>query len=200
MRWLRPTVSHHTPEEAIDDVARVLEAAAHEAPPPRRAEEIRQALLDDMGTGRWAVPGLVPLALAGGVLLLALLVGVGGPAVGSWVVDQLDRTPASPDAAGPDGTADPSVPQLPLNEDPAMPTRGELPSEAATPSPSAAPASGVAEPSPATAPSTAPAGPAAPDPTPDDDGTPAPPAPSVGPPSPMPTPPATGPPPGTPGG
>jgi hypothetical protein len=200
MRWLRPTVSHETPEEAIEDVVRVLEAAAHEAPPSRRAEAIRQQILEEVGADRRSVPGLVPLAIAASVLVLGLLVGVGGPAVGSWLGDQLHRLPPSVDGVNDNGTDDdsasPSVPQLPQHEDPTAPTRGESPSDA----PSSPDATESGEPSPAPGSTSAPAPMPTPDDDDDDDGGPPPHTSPGGPPSPMPTPPQSGPPSGTPGG
>jgi hypothetical protein len=207
MRWLRPTVPHDTPEEAVDDILRALEAAAHEAPPSQRAEAIRQQLLDDVGADRRSLPGLVPLAIAASVLVLGLLVSLGAPAVGSWLGEQLDRTPPTEDAvdgAHHDGEhTSPSVHALPQHEDPEAPSRGALPSDAASPAASPAggvPAGGVPEPSPVPGATEAPVDPAVPSPPEDDDAVSPPPFGTPGPPSPIPTPPPVGPPPGTPGG
>lgn len=189
MRWLRPTVTHDTPEEALDDVARSLEAAAHEAPPPRRAETIREALLDDVGADRRAAPGLMPLALAAGVLLLALVVGIGGPAVGSWIGDMLDISQPAPngpelnatDEADHDDLREPSRTAAPRSPSPAVPSpsASDLPNGSSDPSP-------AVDDEPPIAPT--------PTPTPTPDGPP-PHASPDGPPSPMPTPPI-----GVPGG
>lgn len=191
MRWLRPTVPHDTPEEALDDVARSLEAAAHEAPPSRRAETLREALLDDVGVDRHVAPGLVPLALAAGVLLLALVVGIGGPAVGSWIGDMLDVSQPAPSGPELNATDEPD------HDDLREPSRTASPrwSPPAVPSPSASGApNGSSDPSPAGGDEPPVAPTPTPTPTPTPDGPP-PHASPDGPPSPMPTPPI-----GVPGG
>ena len=185
--------------DAVDEVESRLRAAAHEAPPSPRAEEIRAALLEGVGADRTPVPRLAPLALVAGALLLALAIGVGGPAIGSFIGTLLDRDPVpSEDALPlPSSTERIDVDGLPMPTDAAIPTR-EVPG-----SPAVEPAglggddredSRSAPPDPASPPpSAAPSEAAAPSPSPG-------PWPPRDPPRPVPTPPPTGPPPGTPGG
>ena len=194
MRWLRPTVPHDDADTAIEEVEAQLHAAALEAPPSGRAEEIRASLLEDVGADRVPMPGLAPLALAAGALLLALVIGVGAPAVGSFLGELLDRG-AEPTEDGllpaPSTTDRPDVDGVPLPTDVPIPTR-EVPSPTSDPADVAddpddpdggdgPPTTHPANPQPSAAP------PANPSPSPG-------PWPPGGPPSPMPTPPPTGPP------
>lgn len=98
MRWFRRPASRDAADAEIDrgldEVAEVLRASAREAPMPDRAEEIRAAVLDEVEADPRVVPGLVPLAIVAAVLLVALAVGVGGPAVGSFIENLLDDPPA----------------------------------------------------------------------------------------------------------
>ncbi|HSK92760.1 MAG TPA: hypothetical protein VLA76_01730 [Candidatus Angelobacter sp.] len=182
---------------ALDEVSAVLESAAAEAPPSRRFEDIRARVLEEVGRDRPTLPALMPLALAASALLLALVIGVGAPVVGSFISTLLDRAPVpDPDT--------PTLPSLPEAETPVlevpMPSDGAIPTREVPPSPSPAdgddddrgssgpPATHPANPQPSAAP------PADPSPTPDE------PWPPGDPPVVIPTPPATGPPPGTPGG
>lgn len=185
--------------DMVDEVESRLRAAAHEAPPSPRAEEIRAALLEDVGADRPLLPGFAPLALAAGALLLALAIGVGAPAIGSFIGTLLDRGPApSEDALPlPSSTERTDVDGLPMRTDAPIPTR-EVP---ASPSVEPAGAGGDdrddsgsvpadrASPQPSAAPTDAPISSPSPSPWPPGD-----------PPRPVPTPPPTGPPPGTPGG
>lgn len=185
--------------DLVDEVEARLRAAAHDAPPSPRAEEIRAALLEHVGANRMPVPGLAPLALVAGALLLALAVGVGAPAIGSFIGTLLDRGPVpSEDALPPPSSTERiDAEGLPMPTDAPIPTR-EVPA-----SPSVEPAgvggddrenSGSAPPDPASAPpSAAPSEAPVPSPSPS-------PWPPADPPRPIPTPPPTGPPPGTPGG
>lgn len=80
--------------DAVDDIARMLEAAAAEAPPSPRMELLRSALLDSVPSRRF--DGLLaPLAVAA-VVLLGVLLAVGAPAVGTMIVDMLDRAAPAP--------------------------------------------------------------------------------------------------------
>jgi hypothetical protein len=69
-------------DPSVDDVARSLQAAASDAPMSPRAPVIRAAVLDEVDRPR---PGkFAPAMLAvAAVVMLAVLVGVGAPAVGS---------------------------------------------------------------------------------------------------------------------
>jgi hypothetical protein len=196
MRWLRPTVPDDERDEQIEEIAASLETAALEAPPSRRAEEIRSAVLEGAGADRMPMPGFAPLALAAGALLLALAIGIGAPAVTSFIGTLLDRN-SEPSEVLPPG---PSAPEnadrdgLPMPSDPAIPTR-EVPATPIAPSDSVADPGAPAGPADSAPPlPAAPPASATPTPTPD-------PWPPGNPPRiPLPTPPATGPPPGTPGG
>lgn len=189
MRWLRPTVPHDDADAAIDEVEAQLNSAAAEAPPSRREEEIRASLLEEVGADRMPMPGLAPLALVAGALLLALVIGVGAPAVGSFLGELLDRG-AEPTEDGllpvPSITDRADVDDIPLPTDVPIPTR-EVPPPTSEPADVAddpddgPPATHPASPQPSAAP------PANPSPSPA-------PWPPGGPPSPMPTPPPTAPP------
>lgn len=198
MRWLRPTVPHDDADAVIQEVEAQIQAAAAEAPPSRREEEIRASLLEEVGADRMPIPGLAPLALVAGALLLALVIGLGAPAVGSFLGELLDRGP-EPTEDGvlpvPSITDRAEVDDVPIPTDLPIPTR-DVPTPASEPVDVAddpddvdgggPPATYPADPQPSMAP------PAEPLPSPE-------PWPPGGPPSPMPTPPPTGPPDG-PGG
>lgn len=218
MRWLRRTTPP-TPRGrvagSIEEVEALLRSAAAEVPPSRRAEEIRAAVLEDVASERGhAVPGLAPLALAFGALLLALAIGVGAPVVGSFIGTLLERIEPGPSDEMPSLPTLPSpsiddaaeVPDLPMPTDLPTPTR-DVPaagpsSVPAGPGSAGGSAGGAGdEGAPIIAPTTPqpapPAGPPVPTPTP----TPTPEAWRPGePPVPVPTPPETGPPPRSPGG
>lgn len=204
MRWLRPTVSHEDSEAQVDEIVAVLEAAAAEAPPSHRGDEIRAAVLEEVGSSATSAPGLAPLALAAGALLLALAIGIGAPVVGSLIGTLLERGEGPSDVIPPDAgpSESPEHDGVPMPSDPAIPTR-ELPEPSADPGSEAVveplegavPTPAPPVPQPAAAPTVG----AAPTPTPSP--VPWPPGqPPVPVPVPVPTPPATGPPPGTPPG
>lgn len=87
----------------LDDIARMLEAAAADAPRAPRMELARAALLDSIPAHRPS-PLLAPLAVAA-VVLLGVLLAVGAPAVGSMISDMLDRVGPAPALPEPtDGT------------------------------------------------------------------------------------------------
>lgn len=199
MRWLRPTVPHDDTDAAIEEIEAQLHAAAAEAPPSRRAEEIRASLLDDVGADRSPMPGLAPLALVAGALLLALVIGVGAPAVGSFLGELLDReveptedtlvpAPTITDRAHVDEVPIPTDVPIPTREVPAAPAvePANVADDPGDDPPADPPAAPAADPQPSVAPAA--------DPSPSQR-----PWPPSGPPSPMPTPPPTGPPSG-PGG
>lgn len=195
MRWLRPTVPRDVADEGVEEVEALLFAAGADAPPSAREARIRADLLDALADERAPMPGLAPLALVAGALLLALAIGVGAPAVGSFISTLLDRVPAPsvevlPDPSVPDAA---DVVEVPMPSDLPLPTR-EVPASPAVVVPGDAVAPAGDAPSVAT-PAPQPAAPAPPPWTP----TPSPDAWSPGgPPIPVPTPPASGPPPGTP--
>ena len=177
MNWLRRTNQRSIDNpEALEPIVRALDAAAHEVPPSPRADAIRTGLLEGLEAGS-RVPGAwAGLALAAAVLVLAILIGVGGPAIGSFIGDLLDRSapslPVPPDASP--------------NPDDAIDRFDGAPDERRTPVPSPLPSLRPAVPSPeapAAGPSSAPEPPADPPATP-----------PGGPPDPLPTPPRTGPP------
>ena len=197
MRWLRPTVPRDVANEGVEEVEALLLVAGADAPPSGREAQIRTGLLDAVTDERASVSGLAPVALVAGVLLLALAIGVGAPAVGSFIGTLLERAPGPTEEVVPD--PDPSMPdaadvvEVPMPSDLPLPTR-EVPASAPAVAPGDAAAPAGDAPSVAT-PAPQPAAPAPPPWTP----TPSPETWSPGePPVPIPTPPASGPPPGTP--
>lgn len=179
----------------LERVAERIVAAADEAPPPRRVSEVRLTVLsalDDAHAGR--APGLELAAVAMVALTVALLVGVGGAVVGSWLVDEpgsAEPTVPAELSDGPESTqlADPTPPQRPGTDATATDAATGDPSLSVEPEPSTAAGGGEA-----------PNATASPDPaTPGGSQPPAtlPPQASAspgGPPSPIPTPPDRGPP------
>ncbi|HEX2884041.1 MAG TPA: hypothetical protein VHQ42_05650 [Candidatus Limnocylindria bacterium] len=96
MTWFRGRGAEPTPE-SLEALERELELAAAEAPPSPRVDQTRVRLLASLeeadGGGR-PVPGAVLAAVV--VLLLALVVAVGAPAVGSYLEDVFDETSPAP--------------------------------------------------------------------------------------------------------
>lgn len=193
MRWLRRPPDDGSADASLEEAADLLRAAAHEAPSSPRAEEVRELVLARVaGDERPRVPGLVPVAITALVLLVTLAIGVGAPAVGTFLesvresatpipswTEESDEPQPSPPAAddldvplhpGPS----PSTPPTPAPGEPGDP--GEL-GEGGDPGP------GV------TAPAT-PRPPATPMPSPSDVPVPTPIVRPSGPPSPLPTPPS----------
>ncbi len=182
MSW--PRRSHG--DEEIERVARALQAAAHGAPDSPGAGEIRARVLEGVSARGSRSRLLTPVMVAAVAVVLALIVAIGAPAVGSLVRD-LARpphpvvAPPSNPAVEPDDAEDLRVPmrtpgptdEAPLATASPVPTTGDPSSEGGPPG--GAPAGTVTP---------APGGP--PDPRP------------TGPPFPIPTPPVTGPPPGLP--
>ncbi|MGH2381659.1 MAG: hypothetical protein ACRDG7_10625 [Candidatus Limnocylindria bacterium] len=174
-----------TPLE-IEGVASTLEAAAREAPPSLRADEIRAGLLAELevnssGVRRGGLPTLVMMA---GALVLAVVIGLGGAMVGALLEPREDRViPPSPPTLEPIPSLSPRATSSAVESETPSPS----PALSATSSPSAAPGVEAAPPR-ATAPAS----------TPRPSPTIPPEAPPGGPPDPLPTPPVTGPPPGIP--
>lgn len=103
MRWLRAR-RPETPSpdvEAFDNVTRLLDAAAHEAPLSPNAERIRMELLDELATSRRPVVGRVAVAAAAFVLLLAIAVGAGAPAIGSFIGELAAEPTSAPPRPSP---------------------------------------------------------------------------------------------------
>ena len=176
-----------------DDIARMLEAAAADAPRSPRQELLRAALLDSVASRR-SNPFLAPLAVAA-VVLLGVLLAVGAPAEGSMISDILDRSGPAPARPGPTDPAPPSgpedtleAPRIPPSADAAVPSPPSGVGDGAPPAdlppvttPAPAVPGGAGEPEPVEQVQSAAPGPPIPVPTP-----------------PVITPPPTGPPPGVP--
>lgn len=173
-------------DEEIERVARALEAAAHGAPDSPRAVEIRAHVLEGVSArGSRGSAALTPVMVVAVAVVLALIVAIGAPAVGSLVRD-LARPP-HPDVAPPSSSAvEPDD-----AEDLRVPMRTPVPADEA-PLATASPVTTTGDPSSEGGPQGTPTGTVTPAP-----GGPPDPRPT-GPPFPIPTPPVTGPPPGLP--
>jgi hypothetical protein len=91
MKWLRPS---DIDDASLAEVAGTLEAAVAAAPPSPHAAAIRGELLASLDAGRRPVPLLGPLAIVA-VVLLAVAIFIGAPAVGSFL-ERLDDLPPAP--------------------------------------------------------------------------------------------------------
>lgn len=122
-------------DEAVDEVARMLDAAAAEAPDSPRAAVIRAALLRDVALRPEPRPSY-RLALAAAVVVAVVLGTVGAPAIGSYV-DRLEHPAAGPLVHEPEEATAPAKMLKGAMKEPPAASETPMPSE--SPAPIAAP-------------------------------------------------------------